>query len=273
MGDELQCPEGHSNPRGARFCIVCGIGLESVEAETTPAGLRKTSKSDGQYLSDEQLQAFENVRRGKSLNSRKLIAISAGLIVSALALSAAVYFLSTSPVPEVTGQTVSAARVTLNDSGFILGEETNEFSDEIGEGLVISQAPNAGSRIGNGSEVNLVLSLGPPEVTVTFVHDGLRSIAYTDTDLNCDSYLAFFRAVYPDPVLQDESRQDLATGSWVEDVSNGTYTPCKMSVSFRDVPAGALEYRVAYDADDAENNRSSWISGRDLEANGWTFSN
>lgn len=272
MGDERQCPEGHASPKGARFCIVCGITLDSVGVPATPA-VSQAPNSVGIDASSPQFQSLENVGTRKSVVSKKLIGIIVAAAVAALALGGSVYFLSSSSVPDVTGQTISAARVTLSDSGLVLGEDSAEFSDEVRAGFVIRQDPSAGSRAGNGSPVDLVLSLGPPEVTVTFVHDGLRSVAYTDTSLDCDTYLSFFRAIYPDPVLQDDSRQDLATGSWVEDSGNGAYAPCKMSVRFRDVPSGADEYRVAYDAEDAENNRSSWISGRELQADGWTFSN
>ncbi|HZU80978.1 MAG TPA: Stk1 family PASTA domain-containing Ser/Thr kinase [Acidimicrobiales bacterium] len=69
-------------------------------------------------------------------------------------------------VPNVTGDTVATACNVLGQSGFQCGSETKESSNTIAAGAVISTSPPAGSNQPAGTTVNLVVSTGPPNVTV-----------------------------------------------------------------------------------------------------------
>ena len=63
-------------------------------------------------------------------------------------------------VPVLIGQTRAEATATLQSVGLQLGAVTNEPSDRPA-GEVISTNPSAGVQVGVGSQVDLVLSLGP----------------------------------------------------------------------------------------------------------------
>jgi hypothetical protein len=64
------------------------------------------------------------------------------------------------PVPNLIGQTRSEASSTLTAAGLVLGAVGEEASDRPA-GTVISTQPSTGVEVGKGSQVNIVLSLGP----------------------------------------------------------------------------------------------------------------
>lgn len=72
-------------------------------------------------------------------------------------------------VPELIGLTEEEAEAELSDARLRLGEVTVEPSDEVDEGLVISQSPEPGSEADVRSRVNIVMSGGPEPVTVPSV--------------------------------------------------------------------------------------------------------
>ena len=69
-------------------------------------------------------------------------------------------------VPPLVGQTQEEAESILEDARLQLGEVTEEPSDEVEEGLVISQSPEAGQQVDARSSVDIVVSAGPESVTV-----------------------------------------------------------------------------------------------------------
>jgi len=64
-------------------------------------------------------------------------------------------------VPNVVGQTQSAAQSTLNGFGLVVGTITQAYSSTVASGRVISQNPVAGSTANVGAAVDLTISLGP----------------------------------------------------------------------------------------------------------------
>ena len=69
-------------------------------------------------------------------------------------------------IPSVVGQTQAAATAAITGAGFALGDVASVNSDTIPAGLVISQDPAAGGTHVLGTEVDLVVSLGPVTVAV-----------------------------------------------------------------------------------------------------------
>lgn len=63
-------------------------------------------------------------------------------------------------VPNVVGQTESAARAAIGNAHLIVDSTTSRH-DPVAAGLVVSQSPAGGSQVVTGSSVSLVLSLGP----------------------------------------------------------------------------------------------------------------
>ena len=83
--------------------------------------------------------------------------------------------LGTAAVPDVAGRGAAGATSELEDAGFAVDQQ-REFSDEVEQGSVIRTEPNAGTALGRGSTVTLVISRGADVVTVPDVF-GLDRIA------------------------------------------------------------------------------------------------
>jgi serine/threonine-protein kinase len=80
-------------------------------------------------------------------------------------------FISSGPrqvaIPDVVGLDVDSAKSTLSDRGFTY-TTTQQASDQP-EGRVLSQTPSAGTKVDQGSRVNLVVSKGPDTAGVPAV--------------------------------------------------------------------------------------------------------
>jgi YVTN family beta-propeller protein len=63
-------------------------------------------------------------------------------------------------VPNVTGQTQAAASGAITAAGLVVGTVTQQSSNLVASGSVISQSPTAGANVAAGSAVNLVVSTG-----------------------------------------------------------------------------------------------------------------
>ena len=62
-------------------------------------------------------------------------------------------------VPDLAGQALSAAQVTLQASGLALGRAASVYADRGAPGTVVGQAPAAGERVGRSTRVDVFLSL------------------------------------------------------------------------------------------------------------------
>ena len=83
-----------------------------------------------------------------------------------------------SSVPNVVGQTRSAATSTLNNAGFYVTVE-EQYSSSVESGKVISQSPSAGEKLKEEGTVNLVVSKGPETSTVPNVVGSTEGTAIT----------------------------------------------------------------------------------------------
>jgi serine/threonine-protein kinase len=68
-------------------------------------------------------------------------------------------------IPAVTGSTQAAATATLEKLGLTV-TVTEEFSKTVADGRAVATTPKAGTTVPKGSQVTLVVSKGPPPVTV-----------------------------------------------------------------------------------------------------------
>lgn len=71
-------------------------------------------------------------------------------------------------IPNVVGQTESAATSMLEDEGFDVSKEY-EYSDEVEQGTVISQSPGGGSSGKEGDTVTIMVSQGQEQIKVPSV--------------------------------------------------------------------------------------------------------
>jgi len=113
-----------------------------------------------------------------SVTQQASATVPAGIVISqnptagvSVALGSAVNLvLSSGPasvnVPNVVGLAQSAAAAALDRAGLSVGSVTQQTSTSVPAGTVISQNPTAGTSAAPGSAVDLVISSGPPPVTV-----------------------------------------------------------------------------------------------------------
>ena len=70
-------------------------------------------------------------------------------------------------VPSLIGNTQDIAKQTVVNDGFLLGNISNNYSDSIAKGLVISQSPEVNTSYDKGGKIDLVISQGEKTVQVT----------------------------------------------------------------------------------------------------------
>ncbi len=80
------------------------------------------------------------------------------------------------PVPDVEGRRLVQAKATLAEAG-LKADITQKFSERVKDGFVISVRPAAGTIVDSGSRVALIVSKGPPPVTVPNLVDVPRDRA------------------------------------------------------------------------------------------------
>ena len=152
-------------------------------------------------------------------------------------------------VPDTVTHTEAAARAAIEAAGLAVGTVTTAFSATIPAGLVISQAPAAGSVLATGSSVNLVVSAGPAPVRVPYVV-GLTQAAATS--------VIMAQGLVVGTVTTGLSRT-IPVGSVMDEVpANGTLVALGSSVNL--VIAGSLAARQ-FTAD--WRSRRRWPGGSD----------
>lgn len=74
-------------------------------------------------------------------------------------------------VPDLKGQTVRAADITLKSSSLIIGEISRKYSVVKEKGIVLAQDPEAGSSVDKDAVINFVVSDGHPPEGVSLMPD------------------------------------------------------------------------------------------------------
>ncbi|MFQ3548908.1 MAG: protein kinase [Armatimonadota bacterium] len=74
---------------------------------------------------------------------------------------------SRKPVPDLVGLPENTATIQAMDEGFAIGKKTEQYSDTIPVNAVISQKPSAGDLRAPGTNIDIVLSLGPKPQGIT----------------------------------------------------------------------------------------------------------
>jgi serine/threonine-protein kinase len=90
-------------------------------------------------------------------------------------------------VPQVADMSVADAKVQLEAVGLVLGTTTEGHSPSYGAGLIISTTPTLGTKLIQGSKVNVLVSDGKIEIpdlkgkTVTDANNILSTLSITPT--------------------------------------------------------------------------------------------
>lgn len=80
-------------------------------------------------------------------------------------------------VPDLKGQTIRSATISLRALGLVLGELTKKSSIKYEEGIVLEQDPIAGSTIEKDSSINVLVSNGAPQDGTTLMPDWCGRLA------------------------------------------------------------------------------------------------
>jgi serine/threonine protein kinase len=107
-------------------------------------------------------------------------------------------------VPGVEGLSVEEARGRLDDAGLDLGSQTKAISEEFAAGEVISQTPPAGNQAKRGSDVDVVVSTGPPAEITT------PSSSASSSASSWASSTATSTASASSPAVDDEAQKEAA---------------------------------------------------------------
>ncbi len=120
-------------------------------------------------LENQGFRVSREFQYSSSVSAGKVISQSPGGGSSAKAGDTVTIYVSqgteSTSVPSVTGQTQSNAVAALGNAGLNVGSVTEEYSDTVAEGCVISQSIAAGSAVSQGTSVDLVISIGAKEAS------------------------------------------------------------------------------------------------------------
>lgn len=143
----------------ATIAVPNVVGEEEAEAIRIlqDAGFRVSTKTDFDDEVEEGLVISQDTEGEAPKNALIEIIISQGPAEKKV------------DVPDLRGLTESAAKDRLATYNLKCGTVTEEYSDSVTKGLVISQSYSPGMEVTEGTEVNIVLSLGKKELRYNYV--------------------------------------------------------------------------------------------------------
>lgn len=136
------------------------VGSSETEATTTLTALgfkvsKETENSDTVdegYVISQSPEALEKVASGSTI----VLKISSGPAEKLVT------------VPDLRGMSESEAKDKLSSTNLKVGTVTEEYSDSVTKGDVLSQSYSPGTEIGENSTVNFVISLGKKDVSYKY---------------------------------------------------------------------------------------------------------
>lgn len=132
------------------------VGMTQTQAKATLAQERLSLEITGQEFSD-------SVKRGVIISTDPAPGEGVELegVVRAIVSSGP----ENVKVPKVAGLSETAAKNKL-DNANLTAQVVEEFNDKVANGIAVEVRPTSGTRVKSGSTVELVISKGPPPVTV-----------------------------------------------------------------------------------------------------------
>ena len=135
---------------------------------------------------------------------------------------------ATKTVPNVVGMTKDDAERVIKDAGFAVGTETEEASETVGAGAVISQSVKAKSEAKAGSSIGITVSKGSDKPAKRVSVPSLIGMTQTQAE----DVLASLKLVSKaeDPVYSEDAKpgtifkQSVAAGTEVEEGSTVSFT-------------------------------------------------
>jgi len=178
------CANGHVNVERARFCTECGAPLIVAESQFTPEpGTETTAVMQGTTV----LADTTVVQPKTPVNVRKWLIIAGAAVVGLILIGGGAYFFTTTPAADVVGMSESQAIAALGEQGFDATVSSKEFSDTVPKDSIASQDPAAGSRVGSGGTISLVLSRGPARTVPDVEGETFASATRSMSDASLES--------------------------------------------------------------------------------------
>ena len=104
-----------------------------------------------------------------------LVLVVVGLISALTAMRFAIHGREVA-VPKLAGLTATEAQRVAGDSGLAISRDQRFYSSDVPEGRIVSQLPQAGTRVRTGFRVRIAESLGPQKVEIpNLVGQSVRS--------------------------------------------------------------------------------------------------
>ncbi|MHC5252982.1 Stk1 family PASTA domain-containing Ser/Thr kinase [Listeria kieliensis] len=179
---------GEEKAKGTKVTLYISIGSKKISMED----YRDESYEETKETLEEQ--GFKSISKNEEYSS----SVEAGKIISqdpsagteVIAKETSVKFTVSKGAPPITlkdlrGYNQRALDDYASSNGITI-KSTEEYSDSVEKGQVISQSPTAGSSVNSGATVNVILSKGPKEKQVKKVTKTLQ-IPYRGNEGNSDS--------------------------------------------------------------------------------------
>ncbi len=168
-------------------------------------------------------------------------------------------------VPNLAGPAADAGQ-KLDDARLVPGEVTNDYSDDVTSGDVISQAPKAGAMVDVGSAVDYVVSQGvKPNVDVPDVRDVPQADAVSaietagltlgETVEQTNEKIAAGNAIKTDPVAGTQVPLELSVALVVSSGSNLRSIPDVSGQSAADAQAALEDQGLVVSLDERTNGK------------------
>lgn len=169
---EQEYKEGEVLEVGKTVTIKVSAGSEAVEIPNTLKGMsvsdaRSTLRGLGFTVAEEtRSENSDNVEEGYVIGTDPAMGTAAkkGAVITLIISKGPAVKKVT--VPDITGMTESRAISRLEERSLKTGRVTYESSEDVAEGLVISQDPASGKEVEENTSVSFVVSSGSGQVTV-----------------------------------------------------------------------------------------------------------
>ncbi len=211
---------------GAGAGMAAGAAMGGI-----PDGTAVMQPVGGQTSQSATKQNNFNSNSNVKKSNGKKIGIGIGVAVAVIAIIAICFFAFGNnnaseeliEVPDVTSMSLDEAKAALLAEGFTTGNVTQQYSDKVDSGKVISQDPTAKTKKAKGTSINLVVSQGSQEIEVPDLSGMTADEAKKTLQASGLKYQAG-TAEYSNTVDKDKVvRQDVAAGSKVAKDTVVTY--------------------------------------------------